>query len=305
MGKIEGLVTNIQRYSIHDGPGIRTIVFLKGCPLKCKWCSNPESIKNRKEIFWQEDKCISCLTCLSVCPEKAVRISDEKKIFIDLNICKLNELCIKNCPSGALDIFGDKMTVDEVLDIVKKDLSYYNVSGGGITLSGGEVMHQFEFAVELLKHCKAEKINTAIETTGYSDWNKMKEIIKYADLIFCDLKLIDEEMHKEYTGVSNKIILENIIKLDELNKNFIVRMPLIPGVNDTSQNAHSMIDFFSKFKSGITLQILPFHKYGHYKYKLLKIKFKMEDTEMPEQTALETYKEYFKGTNVNVEIGGR
>jgi pyruvate formate lyase activating enzyme len=305
MKKIRGMVVNIQRYSIHDGPGIRTVVFMKGCPLRCKWCSNPEAIKSTREIFWQEDKCIGCLTCLTVCPVKAVRISGEKKIFIDQSICNLNELCIKNCPSGALDIFGYEMTVDEVIDIVKKDLSYYDVSGGGITLSGGEVMHQFKFAVELLKKCKAEKINTAIETTGYSDWNKMEELLKYTDLVFYDLKSMDEEIHKATTGVSNKIILENLVKLDKLNINFIIRMPFIPGVNDTSQNAHMMIDFFSKCKSEITLQILPFHKYGSYKYKLLKIPFEMEDVEMPKQTELEKFKAYFKGTNVKVEIGGR
>ncbi|MQL53683.1 glycyl-radical enzyme activating protein [Desulfofundulus thermobenzoicus] len=269
-----GLVFNIQHFSVHDGPGIRTIVFFKGCPLRCQWCANPESQLHEPEIAYNENKCIGtgeCHLCFQACPARAIeeRI-DNKKVRIDRFRCTNCGECTLVCPSNALELFGKRMTVEEVLQIVEEDSLLYSRSGGGITLSGGEPLMQAGFASELLKEARARGITTAIETSGYADWNRMVMVCQHADTVFYDIKCIDPDKHKRFTGVTNDIIIAN---LKELNQNFpglniIVRTPVIPGFNDTEKDITAILKLV-KSLTNVRYELLPFHRFGEAKYAYL------------------------------------
>lgn len=269
-----GYIFNVQHYSLHDGPGIRTIVFLKGCHLRCKWCSNPESQNIFKEIFYNKNKCIGCNECgecINECEKHLIKLDkDNGKIIIDRNACDNCLKCADACPSKAIDIYGEMVTVNEILKVVEKDSAFYSRSGGGLTLSGGEPLMQGEFAIELLKEAKKRRINTAIETCGYCDYNVLKEACKYLDTIFMDIKIIDDDLHKEYCGASNKVILNNFTKLCEDFKDIkkIIRTPVIPGFNDNDKAINEIKEFIYG-KENVTYELLPYHEYGKNKYTFL------------------------------------
>lgn len=276
--KDKALIFNIQHYSLHDGPGIRTIVFFKGCPLRCKWCCNPESQNQYKEIYYSNNKCIGCTECgycKDECKNNAIK-NCNGKISIDREKCNNCLLCAKACPSKAINIWGMEKTIDEILDIVEKDSVFYKYDDGGLTLSGGEVLLQGEFAIELLKEAKKRRINTNIETCGFGDYNILKEIAKYLDNIFFDIKSLDDEKHKLYTGVSNKNILSNFEKLcidfPDLNKR--VRTPVIPGFNDSKEELYKITEYLKKFKN-VQHEFLKYHTYGVGKYETLGRKYLM------------------------------
>lgn len=270
----QGYIFNIQNYSLHDGPGIRTIVFLKGCLLRCKWCSNPESQNTFREIFYNKNKCIGiseCSECINVCPKGIINIEkNDGKVIINRTECDNCLKCAYECPSKAIDIYGEKVTVNEVLKRVENNNIFFSRSGGGVTLSGGEPLLQGKFAIEILKEAKKRRINTAIETCGYCDYNILKEACKYLDTIFIDIKIIDEKLHKEYCGVSNKIILSNFIKLCEDFKETkkVVRTPVIPRFNDNNEAINAIKNFISG-KKNVTHELLPYHEYGKSKYSFL------------------------------------
>ena len=285
-----GIVLNIQRYCSHDGPGTRTTVFLKGCSLRCKWCGNPESIDFKPELSYDPRKCIGKKAC-GVClkkpfPEGAfyvVKGADDKvKVNWDL-AGDCNEELASLCPEGALEIFGQEMTVDEVLDEVEKDASFYRSTGGGITLSGGECLLQPDFSAALLKGAHERGINTAIETACNVPWKNVEQVLLHVDTMLHDHKLTDSARHKKWTGVGNKRILENFKKAYETfpDIDVIARTPLIPGVNADDEHILAVLAFIRPYKNVIDYEQLPYHRFGLGKYELLGEVYELDDYKTP------------------------
>ena len=265
---MKGTITNIQRFSLTDGDGIRTTVFFKGCNMNCTWCHNPETIKSSRELMFYETKCIGCGKCFEVCPTGAQQVVDGKHI-IDRNKCVSCGKCASVCYAEALVMCGDLMNIEDVMYQVRQDKAYYDSSKGGVTLSGGEVLCQKDFAIALTDACHKEDINVAVETNLCFDYEYAKELLSKVDLIMCDLKIFDNEEHKKYTGVSNKNIIENILKLDELNIPVVVRTPLIPGATDSAENIKSIANYIKGMKNLFRYEILNFNPLGEGKYKAL------------------------------------
>jgi len=259
---MDPLVFDIQRFSIHDGPGIRTTVFLKGCNLECPWCQNPESISLKAEIAFYPDKCILSKDCLSVCDENAIIFEDNKRINYDL--CTGCGKCADACVSSALKLIGKNQTIDEILDEIKKDIDYYNSSGGGVTISGGEPTLHFDFVFNLLKECKKLGINTNIETNAYFNWQKFEKLLPYLDLIYCDIKIVDDEKNKNILKGNNLKMIENIKKLTEVNAPVEYRLPLIPTFTSTSDNLTEIIELLKSISVN-KLHLLPYHNMGETK----------------------------------------
>ena len=272
---MQGIITNIQRFSLTDGDGIRTTVFFKGCNMHCKWCHNPETINNHSELMFYETKCIGCGKCFEVCPSGAQQIVDGKHI-IDRNKCVNCGKCASVCYAEALVMCGEKMSVEDVMYQVRQDKAYYDSSNGGVTLSGGEVLCQKDFASELTNACHKEGIKVAVETNLCFAFDYAKELLSKVDLIMCDLKIFDDEEHKKYTGVSNKNIIDNIIKLDELNIPVVVRTPLIPGATDSAENIKSIANYIKGMKNLYRYEILNFNPLGEGKYKALNAENQFE-----------------------------
>ena len=276
----KGIIFNIQRNQIHDGPGIRTIVFLKGCPLSCVWCCNPESQSVKPELFFYKSKCVLCGKCIESCPHNAGRIIGGS-IIIDRTLCSTCDTikkCVDACPNSARQIRGDEMSREDILKQVEKDRNYYFISGGGVTIGGGEPLFQPEFVLNLLKCCRKRGLNTAVETCGYCRWEDLEKVLEYTDWIFYDLKLINNQKHKEYTGVSNDIILENASKLSDAMGSsqcrLVVRIPIIPGYTDSKDNIVGIAGFVKKYmKAAKEIEILNYHSYGYGKYEALGRKY--------------------------------
>lgn len=270
--QVRGLIFNIQRYSIHDGPGIRTLVFVKGCPLRCLWCCNPEGQVGKPEIMYYRNHCTGCGKCVGVCPTGALTRMNNSVVF-NRYLCSSCGACVKACPNNARKLVGSYVTVDEVLMEVLKDMKFYARSGGGLTIGGGEPFTQYEFIRELLRNAKEYAIHTAIETTLYASPNLVKEVMKYTDYLFVDIKHIDSAKHLELTGVSNELILNNIkLVVNESLINptdFVVRVPLIPSVNDDYDNLKGISEFIKSLKYEVSVELLPYHELGRYKYDAL------------------------------------
>jgi pyruvate formate lyase activating enzyme len=266
-----GYVFNIQCYSLHDGPGIRTLVFLKGCPLRCKWCSNPESQLSHPELAYNTNKCIGteeCSICLKVCHSGAVEVdSSNNKIKINRELCDNCLECAEICPSKALITFGKLMSIEDVLNAVEKDSVFYSRSGGGLTIGGGEPLMQPEFAAGLVKEAKRRKINTSLETCGYAEWGAIEKVCAHLDTIFFDIKCIDSAKHKEFTGIGNKKILENFGKLCKRfpNTPIIVRTTIIPGFNDSEEDIIAIANFIDDIPN-MQYELLAYHHLGESKY---------------------------------------
>jgi len=263
-----GVITNIQAYSLHDGPGIRTLVFLKGCPLRCDWCCNPECESPGIEIEFFSSKCIRCGTCLKVCDRKAINPDLEVKsgFKFNKNLCNECGNCVKVCPAQALSFVGEVVSVNEVLEKVKKDRYFYLISKGGLTISGGEPLYQFEFTRELLKRSYDDNIDTTIETCGYAPWKYFKEILPYLNLILYDIKHMDLVKHKQRTGASNELILSNLTKLSKKGVPIIIRLPLIPQFNLDQDNVTQTARFVSSLENVREVNLMPFHQFGKDKY---------------------------------------
>ncbi len=262
-----GMVFNIQRFSIHDGPGIRTTVFLKGCPLRCFWCQNPESQSGKPEIVLDRRKCTLCGACYTVCQNGAVRLEGSGPIF-DRSVCRGCGRCAVICPSEARRLSGKRMTVEEIMREIVKDLKFYENSGGGVTLSGGEPLTQPEFARLIFKECKQAELHTTLDTCGYAPWPDIEELLGYVDLVLFDIKHLDASKHREATGQDNLLILKNARKISKL-KPMRIRVPLIPGFNDSSE-AVSEIAAFAESELGCRdLDLLPYNRMGEVKYDFL------------------------------------
>jgi glycyl-radical enzyme activating protein len=260
----KGIVFDIQRASLHDGPGIRTTIFLKGCPLNCLWCHNPEAVSFLPGLFFSPEKCTVCGACAVVCDENVHRF-DGKIHDINFSQCNLCGKCIEECNYSALRITGTMMSVEEVMAEVLADVDFYKNSGGGITLSGGEPLSQFSFALELLKCCRNEDVKTCIETSGYLPAEQFGQILKYTDILLFDYKITGSEEHKKYTGVSNEMIINNLDIAYSSGIPVILRCPVIPGINDTDLHFNGISTLNKKYPGLKGIEILPYHNTGNNK----------------------------------------
>ena len=304
MDELKGLVFDIKKFAVHDGPGIRTTVFLKGCPLHCWWCHNPESIKREKELVLFENKCIGCGECFKVCPNKAHELLPDGNRVYHKERCVLCGKCTDICYAEALVMEGKEMTVEEVMVELRKDIPFYENSNGGITLSGGEPMFQHEFSLAILKQCKAEGLHTAIDTSGQVSWRVYERILPYVDLALYDFKHIDPVAHKKYTGVSNYLILDNLVKMSEYDVPIEIRVPIIPGVNDAKKDIVSAAMFFSTLKNITWVELLPYHRLGESKYSRLGEEYKLEGLQTPSKEHLNEIAEWIRSYGLEVHVGG-
>jgi len=267
-GEVTGLVSDFQRFSIHDGPGIRTIVFLKGCPLHCAWCQNPETLSHLPEIMFIPNNCIGCGKCLAVCPNDCISHAGDRVRAIDRDACALPECgkCQNVCYANAINICGRYLTVTEVMDEVERDTEFYFRTGGGVTFSGGEPFAQPRFFGKLAREAKKRKLHTAVETCGYWKWEAMRPILGLMDIVLYDVKHMDPDRHRLGTGVANDVILANLKRVDSLGIPLRVRIPLVPGFNDSTANIRATATFVSGLANLQALDILPYHRMGEPKW---------------------------------------
>lgn len=296
----KGLIFNIQKFSFHDGPGIRTTVFMKGCPLQCKWCSNPESQEILPEIMITEKACIKCGTCLELCKRGAIKQNKSGR-HIDRALCDLCMKCALACPAQSLEIMGKFMDVSEVIEEIKQDEIFYHHSEGGVTISGGEPMLQWEFVCDLLKECKKNNFHTALDTCGYTSWAILEKVLKYVDLVLYDIKLMDSRKHKEATGVTNEIILKNAVKVTNTKRTWL-RYGVIPNFNDSESCAEQIAIFSSKLPFE-KVSLLPYHAFGIKKYERLGRPYLMEEIFSPSEGTMEHVAAIFKSFGMEVTIG--
>lgn len=282
----QAAIFNIQRFSIHDGPGIRTTVFFKGCPLSCLWCSNPESQKTGCELEVVAGNCIGCGACMKACPNGAISFSEEG-VCVDRAKCRGCGRCARECYAKALKYVGETMTTEEVFEEIKKDMVFYKNSGGGVTFSGGEPLLQGEFCLEVVKRCREEGIHTAIETSGYGEPQIAEELAGQLDLIFFDIKHSDPEIHKKLTGVSNERILENLRRMQKDAKTIIVRTPIVPGYNDGEENVRRTAELCGELEKVKEWELLPYHNLGEHKYEAIGKAYGLAGEETPRAEQME------------------
>jgi pyruvate formate lyase activating enzyme len=297
-----GLIFDIQHYAVHDGPGIRTLVFLKGCPLRCQWCCNPESQSFSEQLNYIGHKCISCFSCLQKCPYSSIHKSGEKVAFnYQLCMACAHKPCIDSCEGEALKVCGKTYTVSEVVETVYKDIDFYRNSGGGVTFSGGEPFAQPEFLLALLKACKERNVHTAIETCGYGNTADIKMMIPFTDMFLYDLKIINTKLHEKYMGKPNEVILENLAVLASSGKNVIIRIPMIPGITDTLENLGQIAELSKQY--GIKeINLEPYHSLGEEKYTEFGMPGKPEYTSCYTETDLRNFVSFFNEKGLLCEV---
>jgi pyruvate formate lyase activating enzyme len=293
---MKALIFDIQKFSVNDGPGIRTVVFFKGCPLECLWCSNPEGQSNKIQILWNKEKCLSYGTCEKVCPQKAIDFSPGN-VFIRQNACDGCGICVTNCRAHALSIAGTWKTVEEVLQVCRQDLPFYEESGGGITLSGGDPLFYPDFSIALIRSAQAEGIHTAMETTGFASPKVFDRVTAHPNLLLFDMKHWDERKHIQGTGVPNRLILKNMKQAVANGKNVLPRIPVIPGYNDALSDAEGFCHRLQE--AGLTrVQLLPFHRFGENKYTMLGQDYAYSDTPPLHAEDLEAYQKVFQQNKI-------
>ena len=316
MNKLTGKVYDIQGFTVHDGPGIRTEIFLKGCPLQCLWCHSPESQAPYPQVAWHEIRCFGvadCGKCLEACPQEAlksgktIRSEVQKKeiqvVELDRTRCDNCGKCAEACPSDALAMCGVDMTVDEIMARIAKDRPFYEKSGGGVTLSGGEPMLQHQFSTALLRECKEQKYHTCLDTTGYAEWKLFQNILEYTDLVLLDIKHMDSGQSRTLTGVPNELILENARKMAASGTSLQIRIPVIPGYNDSEENLRATSEFCRELGDAVTLvQILPYHRLGLVKYQRLQRKYELESLQPPSEEYMESRKKLIESYGLQVQI---
>jgi len=298
----EGLISSIERFAVHDGSGIRTLVFLKGCPLRCLWCNNPEGQLNKPELMVYPERCIGCEACLEVCPVGAISMEDGR-ILTDRAKCLACGRCAEACYANARTISVRWMSIDQVIKGVIRDLPFYRKSGGGVTLSGGEPTLQTEFARNLLRELQEQGISTAIETTGYLNWRRFSTLVPYLDQILYDLKHTDCKKHVGRTGVPNELILKNLTRLSKTGISLIVRIPLIPGFNTADCELGQIFDVIRDL--GVTeVHLLPYHSLGKGKYAALGREYGLDGIGPPTAEQVDLAKELCKTRGLKVSVGG-
>lgn len=296
---VTGTVFNIQRFSIQDGPGIRTTVFLKGCPLGCLWCSNPESQNSTPEVAHRDSLCTGCGDCLKACAPEAISLNSSEgasKVKIDREKCTNCGKCVDVCTIGALKAYGQIMSVDEVFDEVRRDIAFYQNSGGGVTAGGGEPLSQADFVAELFRRCRRIGIHTTLDTSGYARVSALEKVLAETDLVLFDLKLMNSRQHRRFTGRYNGVILRNARLVIAQGVPMIIRIPLIPGINCYEENLGEIARFVSGLDNNLHIDLLPYHRLGESKYTMLDRAYKLNDVKPPDgeqlQKAVEIFKEY-------------
>jgi pyruvate formate lyase activating enzyme len=297
-----GIVFDIKKFAIDDGPGIRTTIFFKGCLLRCWWCHNPEGQLSAPELMYRRMRCDRCTECVRICPEKAISCLP-KRMSINRNYCNLCGKCCQQCPTEALTIIGKEMSLKEVLREIDKDSIFYEESEGGVTVSGGEPLLQLDFLDALLKECKERNIHTAVDTCGYASHETIDKIRDNVDLFLYDIKIMDEKKHRKYTGVSNKPILENFKRLAENGSSILVRFPVIPGINDGKDNITRTAEFVASCRIK-NINILPYHRAGIEKYKSLGRPYKLKKVQTPSDRNLNLIEEELEAFGLRVRVGG-
>lgn len=303
-----GVITNIQFFSTYDGPGIRTTVFLKGCTMNCHWCHNPEGMKKYPEVFPDTSKCTGCGECVKVCPTGAISFPAEKRPRIDKDLCNTCGSCVEACKVGAMGIWGVFVRAGDVLDEVEKDKMFYDKSGGGMTVSGGEPTARFEFTLALLKGAKERGISTALDTCGYTPWEKLNALLEWTDLVLYDIKYMDPKNHKEFTGRDNAIILENARRIAEKGIPIRIRVPVIPGRTDTIATLSKTAEFIEELdeKGGeiLGVDLLPYHPFAGAKYRLFGFDYPFPEGEGFQDEDILQFIELFTDRGFDVTIGG-
>lgn len=296
-----GLVFNILRFCLHDGPGIRTTVFLKGCPLSCWWCHNPEGQSPQPDLLYYEARCRQCGSCMVVCPHGEA--AEQNGAIRPTPLCERCGACVQVCVAGAREMLGREMTVSEVMREVERDIIVYEESGGGVTLSGGEPLQQARFTMALLAACRARRIHTALETCGMAPREALLEAAHQADLVLYDLKVLDPLKHRQYTGASNQAILANLEALAAAGEPLVVRLPVIPGVNDDEADLRDYIRFLARL--GLRhLDLLPYHRIGIDKYRRLDRPYRLPETPAPTAARNRAVAAQFEKEGFEVTIGG-
>lgn len=293
MSEVKGMVLEIQRFSIHDGPGIRTTVFLKGCPLQCKWCHNPESQSSKPILSFIESKCIGCGYCFEHCPNDAHKLLDGRHV-IDRSTCTGCGQCTRKCYAKALELVGEQMSAEDVIEIVIRDKPFYGNSGGGLTVSGGEPAAQPLFTEKLLKLAKQSSLHTAVETCGYCKWSFLERIIPFTDIFLFDWKETDSQRHLEYCGVDNSLIRSNLEKLSEAGSEIVLRCPVIPSLNDRDEHFQGIAELYRNLNIS-AVEIMPYHRLGESKYERFGLSNKTFVSQQPEE---ETVKSWLQGLKV-------
>jgi pyruvate formate lyase activating enzyme len=293
MTEIKGFVFNVERFTLHDGPGIRTTVFLKGCPLQCAWCSNPESQLLLPQLAYFQDKCNDCGNCLTLCPLGAITQNvSQKSVNVDFALCDGCGKCASNCIPQALVMMGESKTASQIAAEVIKDKPFYSRSGGGVTLSGGEPLAQAAFSAEILRLCKNASIHTAIQTCGYADKADFDLLLPYLDLVIFDLKLMDTASHQKWIGKPNTLILENLAYLNAKNKEIVLQIPLVPGVNDSVKNLTTSFQLAKSLASVTGVSLLVYHPLGAIKYARMGRTYELSHLSQPDGQYLQEKSEW-------------
>ena len=314
--ELTGKFYDIQGFSVHDGPGIRLTLFLKGCPLRCPWCHSPEFQEFYTELNWMEMKCVGvdkCGNCLNVCPHDAISLGKKKMsakgdeelqlVTVDRTKCDNCGKCAEACTAKALYMCGDDYTVEEVMERIRRDVPFYERSGGGVTISGGECLCQPEFLLAVLKQCKAEGIHTAVDTTGFAPWSSIEPILPYTDLFLYDLKNMDSAAHKAVIGVPNELILENAKKIAAAGGKFQIRIPIIPMFNDSKKSFEEVGKFICELGDAVeVVQLLPYHKLGTVKWERLQRNHPVLEAEPPKDELVQARKEQLEAMGLKVMI---
>ena len=299
----KGLVFDIKKYAIHDGPGIRTTVFFKGCPLNCLWCHNPESWKANVELGFRKDRCLGCGQCVEACPHEAISLVENHPVT-DVEKCILCGRCVDVCLAGARQIIGAEMTVSEVMAEVEQDVIFYDQSGGGVTFSGGEPLMQPNFLLALLNQCRQQNIHTAVDTCCYAEPEIVKMVAEKTDLFLCDLKHMGNEMHERFTGVGNDLILDNIKLISQAGKKIVIRIPIIPNFNDDPVNIEATGKFTASLQGVGRIDILPFNRGGAAKSVRLTGENQSMQVETPDEEQMSSIAESLSKYVFEVNIGG-
>lgn len=305
MRDTKALVFDIQKFSVHDGPGIRTLIFMKGCLLTCVWCSNPESQSRAPELAFYGERCVRANRCIEVCPTQAISVK-ENGLVLDKSLCNLCGKCVEACYAGAWKMFGMVVDVDHVMREIEKDAIFYRNSGGGVTFGGGEPLLYTDFISAVAKRCQSEGIPVAIETCGYVSWRNLESVLDNVGLVMFDIKHMDPKMHKELCGRSNQLILKNLKHLSQRDDiEVVVRVPIIPGLNDTEDNINNTARFVASLRGNIKrVELLPYHKFGENKYERLGREYALKGLKIPSDERMRDIKRTMEGYGLNIQISG-
>ncbi|MDY0066374.1 MAG: glycyl-radical enzyme activating protein [Steroidobacteraceae bacterium] len=298
---LTGRIFNIQRFSTEDGPGIRTTVFLKGCPLTCLWCSNPESQQTHRQLAHNDALCDRCGRCITACSRRAISLTDAG-VSVNRDRCDNCGDCVQVCGPRSLRMIGDDKSVDEVLDEILKDRHYYRSSQGGVTCSGGEPLMQAPFVAALFERCQEAGLHTTLDTTGHGSAKSLAAVLRHTNLVLFDLKVMNDALHRRTTGITNRQILRNARLVSDSSAQMIIRVPLIPGVSDADENIAAIARFVKELRPGIVVNVLPYHRFGMNKYRMLDQPYPMDDAQPPTHERVAQIVAMFESAGLACEI---